>query len=173
MSFARSAPSKGNVSSTVIPSLPTLPKLPSRLQSKRSVHSTRHLFTFDVYRLDLPLCRRMSKVYRIETIFQHSQILVAMNSKILSGEHFSSSAKTNTRILFSSNLSTIVKKSEQLLTPVKPTSVSTTVRRTASLHLTKIDLDRRKLIKPTVKTSTSHYHALEKSEKLHESMSDR
>jgi hypothetical protein len=96
-----------------------------------------------------------------------------MNSKILSGEHFSPSVKTKTRFLSFSNLSMIVKKSEQLLTPVKPTSVSTTVRRTASLNLTKIDLDRRKLVKPTVKTSTSHYHALEKGEKLHESMSDR
>lgn len=70
-----------------------------------------------------------------------------------------------------------MKKSEQLLTPVKPTLVSTGIRRTASLHLTKVELDRRKSTHPLVKSSLSHHQTLEKTEdqrsKLHDSMSDR
>ena len=41
------------------------------------------------------------------------------------------------------NLTTLVKRSEQFLTPVKPSQVTATVRRTSSLHLTKTELDRR------------------------------
>jgi hypothetical protein len=38
MSFARPVPSKSNGISTAMPPLPTLPKLPSRLQPKRYIY---------------------------------------------------------------------------------------------------------------------------------------
>ncbi len=76
-----------------------------------------------------------------------------------------------------SNLSTIIKRSEKLLTPVKQPEITTTVRRTASLHLTKIELDRKKFSNSIIKSSNSHYNTLEKKDdhqsKLHDSISDR
>lgn len=141
MSFARPAPAtKINGNSTVVPPLPVLPKLPSRLQTKRTSI--------------LPSTTKTNNDSQISSAPNHNELDDIVN-----------------------NLSTIVKKSEQLLTPVKPTLVSTSIRRTASLHLTKVELDRRKSTHPLVKSSLSHHQTLEKSydqrSKLHDSMSDR
>jgi hypothetical protein len=76
-----------------------------------------------------------------------------------------------------SNLSTIVKRSEELLTPIKQPQITTTVRRTASLHLTKIQIDRQKFSNSIIKPFNSHYNTSEKKDghqsKLHDSISDR
>lgn len=78
--------------------------------------------------------------------------------------------------MLSSNLSTIVKRSEALLTPVKP-QIATTIRRTSSLHLTKVELDRRKLANSIAKASNSHCNSSDTKDdnrsKLHDSISDR
>jgi len=54
------------------------------------------------------------------------------------------------------NLSTIVKRSEQLLTPDKSSHLTTTVRRTSSLHIN----NRENLSNSFVKTSNSHHDTL-------------
>jgi hypothetical protein len=76
-----------------------------------------------------------------------------------------------------SNLSTRVKLSEELLTPIKQPQITATVRRTASLHLTKIELDRQKFSNSIIKPFSSYYNTLEKKDnhrsKLHDSISDR
>ncbi len=54
-----------------------------------------------------------------------------------------------------SNLSTIVKRSEELLTPIK-SSQMITVRRTSSLHIS----NQQNLSNSFVKTSNSHYDQL-------------
>lgn len=139
MSFARPAPSKSHGNSTVMPPLPALPKLPSRLQTKRTSVVPSH---------------------------PPSSTITTAKKKDL---QLSSPPSRDELDDIVNNLSTIVKKSEQLLTPVKPTLVSTGIRRTASLHLTKVELDRRKSTHPLVKSSTLHNQTLEK----HDSMSDR
>ncbi|CAF4863196.1 unnamed protein product, partial [Rotaria magnacalcarata] len=58
-----------------------------------------------------------------------------------SGTQLSSIKNPNDLEDIVNNLSTIVKRSEALLTPVKP-QITTTIRRASSLHLTKIELDR-------------------------------
>lgn len=74
--------------------------------------------------------------------------------------HLSSTANENELQEIVSNLTTIVKRSEELLTPIKHPQVSATVRRTASLHLTKTELDRQKFSNVS-------------QSKLHDSISDR
>lgn len=58
-------------------------------------------------------------------------------------------------IYYFSNLSTIVKRSEQILTPKKSSNL-TTVRRTSSLHIN----NRENLSNSFVKTSNSHHDTL-------------
>ncbi|UJR16134.1 hypothetical protein I4U23_003045 [Adineta vaga] len=57
------------------------------------------------------------------------------------------------------NLSTIVKRSERLLTPDKASHINATVRRTSSLHIT----NRQDLSMSFVKTSNSHHDQLTQS----------
>jgi hypothetical protein len=147
MSFARSVSSKNSGTSTVIPPLPALPKLPSRLQSKRpSILPT--------------ISKKEIKVQENKNDIQSSSI-----------------SNQNDLEQIVNNLSTIVKQSEKLLTPIKQPQITTTVRRTASLHLTKIELDRKKFSNSIIKSSNSHYNTLEKKDdhqsKLHDSISDR
>jgi len=89
-------------------------------------------------------------------LFQIKMILKKLSSKYLLNFF------RNIFIYLISNLSTIVKRSEELLTPIKQPQITTTVRRAASLHLTKVELDRRKLS-----------NSITKSSKLHDSISDR
>jgi len=53
MSFARPVPSKSNGTSTVIPPLPALPKLPSRLQSKTYLYFI-NLILIDIFFVNSP-----------------------------------------------------------------------------------------------------------------------
>lgn len=55
-----------------------------------------------------------------------------------------------------SNLSTIVQRSQKVLTPIKSSDVSINVRRTTSLYIT----NRRNSSKPVVKQSNSHHETL-------------
>ncbi|CAF0871409.1 unnamed protein product [Rotaria sordida] len=147
MSFARSVPSKSSSTSTVIPPLPALPKLPSRLQSKRiSI---------------LPSTTK--KEIKIQENRNDIQLSSIKNQNDLED--------------IVNNLSTIVKRSEELLTPIKQPQITTTIRRTSSLHLTKIELDRRKFSNSIVKSFNVHCNVSEKKEdhqsKLHDSISDR
>jgi len=135
MSFARPVPSKSNGISTAMPPLPTLPKLPSRLQPKRP-----------------------------------SLIPTAVKKEKKNDTQLSPVPNQNDLKEIVNNLSTIVKRSEELLTPVKQPQITTTVRRTASLHLTKIELDRRKFSNSIVKSSNSKDDS---RSKLHDSISDR
>ncbi|CAF1215643.1 unnamed protein product [Rotaria sp. Silwood1] len=147
MSFARPVPSKSSSTSTVIPPLPALPKLPSRLQSKR-------------ISLLPPTSKKEVKLPENRNDIQLSSI---RNQNDLED--------------IVNNLSTIVKRSEELLTPIKQPQIATTVRRTSSLHLTKIELDRRKFSNSIMKPFNSHCNISEKKDdhqsKLHDSISDR
>ncbi|CAF1017871.1 unnamed protein product [Adineta ricciae] len=123
MSFARPVSSRThNGASTVKPPLPTLPKVPTRLQHKQSsVNST-------TTKPDVKI--------PLTTIPNQDDLDMIVN-----------------------NLSTIVKRSEQLLTPDKPTHINATVRRTSSLHMT----NRHDLSMSLVKTSNSHHDQLTQS----------
>lgn len=146
MSCARSIQNKTNGTSTVVPPLPTLSKVPEGI-----------------------ICKKSPK---------------------LNVTSSSSSSSTRTQLKISTppnreeledivnGFSNIVKKSEKLLiTPVKPTLLSTNIRRSGSLHLTKKDTEQRKPISDKTKTSTQSKPATVKPNeskfKLHESMSDR
>jgi hypothetical protein len=113
MSIPKALPSKTSGISSVRPSLPTLPKFSSRLQTKRS------------------------------TVPSKTEIQIQLSS-IPNQEDLDDIVN---------NLSTIVKQSEQLLTPDKSSHTTATVRRTSSLHIT----NRQNLSNSFVKTSNSHY----------------
>jgi len=143
MSFTRPGPAKTSGTSTVIPSLPALPKLPARLQLKRPS-------------LLPPAGKKDTKVQETK---RNSQV-------------FPTPSENDLKEIVS-NLSTIVKRSEELLTPIKQPQITTNVRRTASLHLTKIELDRRKFSNSIVKSSNSLEKKNDGQSKLHDSISDR
>ncbi|CAF3454651.1 unnamed protein product [Rotaria socialis] len=146
MSFARPVPSKSSGISTVIPPLPVLPKLPSRLQTK--------------------CASILPNTTKKETKYQENR----RDTQLFSIKH------SNDLEDIVNNLSTIVKRSEALLTPVKP-QITTTIRRASSLHLTKIELDRRKFSSSIVKSSDLHSNFSESKDdnraKFHDSISDR
>jgi len=60
---------------------------------------------------------------------------------------------------------------------VKQPQITTTIRRTSSLHLTKMELDRRKSSKSFIKPVNVHSNTIERKDdhqsKLHDSISDR
>ncbi|CAF1083604.1 unnamed protein product [Adineta steineri] len=122
MSFARSVPLKNNGIKNERPPLPTLPKLPSRLQSKYSTVSS------NTSKSDVKV--------QLSAIPNQDDLNVIVN-----------------------NLSTIVKRSEKLLTPDKPSQLAATIRRTSSLHIT----NRQNLSNSFVKTSNSHHDTLTES----------
>lgn len=119
MNFTRSISTKTNNISTTMPPLPTLGKLPPRVQSKRSTVCSNTLKT-------------EIKV-ELSSIPTQDDLDDIMN-----------------------NLSTIVKQSEQLLSPDKSSNITKTIRRTSSLHIN----NRQNLSNSFVKTSNSHHDKL-------------